>query len=426
VIAARLPYMSRPHAAIELRAWTLLAIPNGLVGGAVTGVVVTALYADAAPPWVLAFAVGLVTGAGPLANVSSLVWSRWSRGRDTVTALVTLMSLFAATLLAVAAAPAGAGGLALLVMAVVGARVVWCGVQTLRAVIWRANFSRLARTAFAARAQVVVALISAVAAAAAGVALDREPGLFRAIYAAAAAVTVIAVAVFRRMRIRRQWQLTPAATASPGAGPRIAAWAVLCEDRAYRAYLGWLFVLGSGTLMGTAPLILVLAQQLAVPKLTQVGLTASLPLLMIPLTTPFWARLLGRRHAITYRAVNSAVFVAAAATALAGAVGGSLTVLWAAAALQGGASAGGMLVWALAHNDFAPAGRSADYLGLHVTLAGIRGLAAPLIGAGLYSWLESRAPGLGRWSLAAPLLLVSIGALGFARLRGQTPPQPGA
>jgi hypothetical protein len=120
------------------------------------------------------------------------------------------------------------------------------------------------------------------------------------------------------------------------------------------------------------------------------------------------------------------VFVVAAATTLAGAISGSLPILWVAAALQGSASAGGMLVWALAHNDFAPAGRSADYLGLHVTLAGIRGLAAPLIGAALYSGLEAFTPGLGRWSLVAPLVLVSVGALGFSRLRSQAPSQPGA
>ena len=87
-----------------------------------------------------------------------------------------------------------------------------------------------------------------------------------------------------------------------------------------------------------------------------------------------------------------------------------------AAALQGSAFAGGMLVWALAHNDFAPPGRTAEYLGIHVTLAGIRGLAAPLAGATLYSGIEALAPGHGAWALAAPLALVSLGALGFGRL----------
>jgi MFS family permease len=411
--------MSRPHAAIELRSWALLAVPNGLIAGAVVGVIVTALYGGTAPPWALAVAVGLVTGAGPLANVSSLVWSEWSRGRDRVAALLTLKGLFAVSLIAVAAAPISTVGLGLLVGAVVTARTIWCGIITIRAVIWRANFARHARTAFVARTQVVVALISATAGAAAGFVLDREPAAFRWIYAGAAILALAGLASFSRMRIRGQRRFceTERRTASHPALRLGTIWQILREDRDYREYLVWLFVLGSGTLMATAPLILVLAQQLGVPEFTQVLITASLPLLMIPLTTPFWARLLARRHAITYRAINGYLFVIAAATALAGATTASLPLLWLAAGLQGAAAAGGMLVWALAHNDFAPAGRSTEYLGLHVTLAGIRGLLAPLVGAGLYSWLESRQPGLGSWALAAPLVLVAAGAIGFTRLR---------
>jgi hypothetical protein len=411
--------MSRPHAAIELRAWALLAVPNGLVAGAVVGVVVTALFSATVPSWALALGVGLVTGAGPLANVSSLLWSRWSRGRDKIGSLLVLQGLFAAALFAVALAPVSVLGLIVLVAAVIAARVAWCGVITLRAVVWRANFGRYARTAFVARSQVVVALVSAAVAAGAGLVLDREPEAFRWIYLAAGGVAIVGLAVFSRMRIRRHRQLRAAEQAAARQDTAImhSVWQILSGDEDYRRYLAWLFVLGSGTLMGTAPLILVLAQQFELPKLTQVLLTASVPTLMIPLTTPLWARLLAREHAIKYRATNSYACVAAAATALAGATSGWIPLLWLAAALQGSAFAGGMLVWALAHNDFAPAGHSAEYLGIHVTLAGVRGLLAPLLGAGLYSGLEAVAPGLGPWSLAAPLALVALGALGFTRLK---------
>lgn len=416
--ARPLPYMSRPHAAIELRAWALHAIPNGLVAGAVAGVIVTALYSGTVPDWALALAVGLVTGAGPLANVSSLGWSHWSRGRDKIRLLLLLQALFAAALLAVASAPLDAPGLAILVAAIITARVIWCGVITIRAVVWRANFTRHARTVFVARSQVVVALVSAAVGAGAGLLLDRNAGAFRWIYLAAAAVALAGLAVFSRMRMRRHRQLRAAEQLmAPGGAVLVrGVMQILHEDPEYRRYLFWLFVLGSGTLMGTAPLILVLAQQFEVSRLTQVMLTSSVPMLMIPLTTPPWARRLAREHAIKYRATNSYACVVAAAVALAGATTGSLALLWIAAALQGSAFAGGMLVWALAHNDFAPPGRTADYLGIHVTLAGARGLLAPLAGAALYTGIEALAPGHGAWALTAPLVLVVLGALGFRRL----------
>lgn len=424
MITARLPYMSRPHAVIELRAWALLAVPNGLLAGAVSGVLVTAVFSGIAPDWALALCVGLVTGAGPLANVSSLAWSHWSRGRDKIAALVWLMGTFAAALVAIAVVPVDTVGLGLMVASVIVSRILWCGIITVRAEIWRANFTRLARTAFVARSQVVVAVIGALIAAGAGYALDLDADRFRWLYSAAAILAVCGIAAFGRMRMRRQRQLLAAERHALSLAPFSirALFAPLTQDREYRRFLGWLFVLGSGTLMGTAPLILILGQQLAVPRLTQVLITASVPTLMIPLTTPLWAKLLARQHAITYRAMTSYVFVAAAVAALAGATSGWLPLLWLTAVLHGAGYAGGLLGWSLAHNDFAPPSLSTEYLGVHVTLAGVRGLVAPLLGAGTYSALELWQPGLGRWSLAVPLVLVTAGAIGFTRLMRRLAP----
>jgi len=417
MITTRLPFLARPHAAVELRAWSILAIPNGLISGAVTGVLVSALFAPTVPAWALALAVGAVTGAGPLANVSSLAWSQWSRGRDKIRALMLLLGLLAAALATIAVLPLSGPGLGLFVAAVIAARILWCGVVTLRAIVWRANLDRYARTAFVARAQIIVAIVMAGVGAGVGWLLDLAPGTFRWLYVVAALGTLAGLALFRHVRMRRQRQHLRSEQRGGVAWDLRAIGRILVADASYRRYLSCLFVLGSGTLMSTAPMILILAEQLHASRLAQVTMTASIPMLMIPLTTPLWARLLARRHAIDYRLWNSVVFVAAAIAALAGATGAYLPLLWLAAVLQGIAAAGGMLGWSLAHNDFAPPERGADYLGLHVSLAGIRGLLAPLFGVLLYGGLESVRPGLGSWSLLAPLVLVAAGAAGFARLK---------
>ena len=74
-----------------------------------------------------------------------------------------------------------------------------------------------------------------------------------------------------------------------------------------------------------------------------------------------------------------------------------------------------MLGWNLGHNDFAPEERVADYLGLHVSLTGLRGLAAPLIGVWFYGLLETLDPGLGRFALLLPLTLTTAGSIAFWR-----------
>ena len=90
-------------------------------------------------------------------------------------------------------------------------------------------------------------------------------------------------------------------------------------------------------------------------------------------------------------------------------------MLWISALVLGVGIGGGMLGWNLGHNDFAPEERVADYLGLHVSLTGLRGLAAPLIGVWFYHALESFGPGLGSYALLLPLTLTTIGTFGFRR-----------
>jgi hypothetical protein len=175
-------------------------------------------------------------------------------------------------------------------------------------------------------------------------------------------------------------------------------------------------VLGSGTMMLTAPLILVLTNTLGADRFTQILISTAIPTLLMPITTPLWARSLDSRHVVTFRVINSCVFVVANAALLAGAVLGWLPLLWGGAVLLGVAQGGSVLSWSLGHNDFAGDTQVAEYVGLHVTLTGIRGLFAPLLGVAAYFGLEHQQPGGGVWALAFPLLLTLAGTAGFFRL----------
>jgi hypothetical protein len=56
-------------------------------------------------------------------------------------------------------------------------------------------------------------------------------------------------------------------------------------------------------------------------------------------------------------------------------------------------------------------------MGVHVTLTGVRGAIGPPAGILIYQWLEYWRPGAGVYSLALPLLFVTIGAMGFSHMR---------
>ena len=81
------------------------------------------------------------------------------------------------------------------------------------------------------------------------------------------------------------------------------------------------------------------------------------------------------------------------------------------------AYAGSNLGWNLGHNDFASVGRAQHYMGVHVTLTGVRGAIGPPAGILIYQWLESLRPGPGVYSLVLPLIFVTAGAFGFSHMR---------
>ena len=83
----------------------------------------------------------------------------------------------------------------------------------------------------------------------------------------------------------------------------------------------------------------------------------------------------------------------------------------------GAAQAGANLGWNLGHNDFGSPGRTQHYMGVHVSLTGLRGGLAPPLGVLAYMGPERAWPGSGEYALVLPVALTTAGALGFDRMR---------
>jgi hypothetical protein len=92
-------------------------------------------------------------------------------------------------------------------------------------------------------------------------------------------------------------------------------------------------------------------------------------------------------------------------------------LVWPGAFLYGVSLAASSLGWSLGHNDFAPRGEETRYMALHVSLTGLRGLAAPTLGVFAYHALERLWPGTGAWAVLMPLALVVLGAAQFTAQR---------
>ena len=403
----------------EILPWGLLGLALGLVEGATAAVLVKQHFAGAASVFGVNIAVALVSGAPAFSNVLSFVWANVAHGRARVQLMVALQAAFALLVGSVAFGSRAASGLVLTVGSIIAARVVWAGILTVRAAVWTANYPRRVLARITGRIVIVNSIAVAISAALVGWALEARAIDARWLYGMGALAGLLGAWLYRAMRVRREFQLL-AAEAATGASREPFSLRMLTQilkgDPAYREYMLWMGIFGGGNLMLTAQLVLLFSEQLHLTSALQIGLLAVVPLITQPLFMPWWARLFDGSHVVRYRSRQGWALVLACCTLCLGVFTRSLVLLWAGAVLLGAANAGANLGWNLGHNDFASIGRAQHYMGVHVTLTGLRGGIAPPLGVLAYMGLEYWHHGAGRYALVLPVALTTAGALGFSRM----------
>ncbi|MCC7461487.1 MAG: MFS transporter [Gammaproteobacteria bacterium] len=404
----------------EVLPWALLGFTLGLVEGATVAVLVKKGYSGAAPRSAVNFAVAAVSGAPALANIVSFAWANLAHGRARVGVLATIQAAFAVAVGLIALAPQGSGGLLLTILAVIVARLLWTGVLTVRASVWTANYPRHVMARVTGRMVMVGAFGVAWVALLAGWALDRGTAYARWLYVLAGLLGLLAAARYRAVRVRREFRLL-AAEAGEGASGGAFSLGMLREilhaDPGFRRYMFWMGMYGSGNLMISGLLVVLFTDRLGMSGMQQIMVLTVVPLALMPLFLPWWARLFDRGHIIEYRARQCWILVAGTAVMTIALITRTAALVWVGAALIGSAMAGANLGWNLGHNDFAPLGRVQHYMGVHVTLTGVRGLIAPPAGMLCHELLERWRPGAGVYALLIPLGMVTSGAFGFAAMR---------
>ena len=425
-------YPARPSALAEgifrreIVPWALLGFALGLVEGATAAVLVKQHFTGAAPAFAVNLAVALVSGAPAFSNVLSFVWANVAHGRPRVQLLVALQAAFALLVGCVSFASRAAGGLVLTVLSVVAARALWAGILTIRAAVWSTNYPRNVLARITGRLVIVNSNAVACSAALVGWALERSVVDARWLYGGGALAGLLGAWLYRAMRVRRQFRLLAEEAASGGRSEPFSLrmlTQILKEDSTYREYMLWMGIFGGGTLMLTAQLVLLFSERLHLTSGMQIALLAVVPLITQPIFLPWWARLFDGSHVVRYRSRQGWAIVLASAVMCAGVFSAWQPLLWVGAVLLGAAQAGANLGWNLGHNDFASVGRAQHYMGVHVTLTGVRGGVAPPLGVLLYMGLEASHPGAGEFALLLPLAMTLAGALGFNRMRRQADAQ---
>ncbi len=399
------------------------SVGPALLEGGFIGVIADKLYH--VHPAVLA----LVTAAPMFGNLSSSFWARRAHGHRRVPFATLLMAGFAACVAVVALVPEGAAGAWLLIGALIAARLLLGGIVTLRSVVWTLNYPRDSRGRVTARLGVVSTLAMAATAWIGSQVLDQSPESFRIVYAAGAVLAALGVYAFSRVPVVGEPDHLHAERESAGVErERGGVIAVLRDDGDFARFMGWQMLLGFAAMMTEAPLLYLVSREMSASYAESIGIMITIPFALSVVAIPFWASYLDRVHVSSFRSVHSWVFALAQTLLWVGALWHSLWILALARVVNGAARSGGGLAWNIGHNDFAPSARAGLYMGVHVTLTGLRGSIAPFLGMALYLGWNARAipftglelpawSGLGDTLLILSAVLSGIAALGFRSLK---------
>ncbi len=410
-------------------------IAAALMEGGFVGVVADKIFH--AHPGVIA----VISAAPMFGNLSSFVWARLAQGRRKVPFIVGLQAVFVALVAAITLVPERPDGVWLLVASMIAARLVLGGIITVRSVVWTLNYPRASRGRVTSRLGLLAVFTMAATSLAGSFVLDADPSAFHLLYGVGALLGTAGVLAFSRvplvgedaqLELERRASRPGAAAGDDGAAaPRArGVLDVLRRDPLYARYLSWQFLLGISNMMVEAPLIYLVSRELQASYAESIAITMVIPLGLTVVSLPVWAAYLDRVHISEFRSRHSWLFVAAQLALWVSALHGSLLLIGASRVIVGLAHGGGMLAWQLGHNDFADQEHVGLYMGIHVTLTGLRGAFAPFLGMLFYvGWSPVALPGLGVALpgfagvgisvLLAASALSTVASLGFVALHRQ-------
>jgi hypothetical protein len=419
----RVPAISRRNYIRELTAAPFLPF---LVAGVEVGVITVLVRktfegVPGVTPRELNIVVAVLGAVGALANISSFVWARASHGRPKVPFITGILISIMIPVVLVAVSPISAPGLYMVAGAVIIARMIWAGFVTVRSTVWRVNYARDVRARVTGRVAMVQVLSLGLLGAGLGAAMDYNPASFRILLPVGCAIGGIGIFLWSRVRVRggnlllREERDNSSADDAPSFNP-VSMVRILRGDSLFASYMLCMFLLGLGNLMIPPISAIAVVEVFDVKYSGGILITQTIPLVLMPVSIPLWARLLDHVHVVKFRSIHAWAFIAAIALMLVGYRLEMMSLLYVAAVVQGLAFGGGVLAWNLGHMDFAPPHKASQYMAVHVTLTGVRGLIAPFLAVAVYESLNTWRDGAGTWVYALCLAIGFCGATGFVIL----------
>ena len=280
-------------------------------------------------------------------------------------------------------------------------------ILNVRSGLWHSNYPAKVRGQIFSRRFIIVTAATAASAALAGRALDAWPWAYRLVYPLGAACAIASAASYSRIRIRREARMLRASHARPF--HLLEGFRLLAEDRPYGRFMAWQMLSGCAVLMNFSTITLMLVDVFGASYTDGINALTVVPMLTALAAAPLFGRLFDTVGITQFRAAGAALWASSRAVLFAAFLTRSWTCVLVAAAIQGIARATGGLAFTIGHTHFAQPHRSQVYMGIHMTLQGLRGMIMPFVGVWLY-----RLGGVGINVLWIGAAVQFIAAVGFA------------
>jgi hypothetical protein len=324
--------------------------------------------------------------------------------------------------LAGAASPTS-GGAVWFVAHMAAAQIFLAGVVTVRSAVWKLNYPREFRGQITARIQRIRSIGSVTAVLIAGGMLDHDPHSYRLIFPIAALFGLWGVRLSTFIRVRGERPGAAGLRQASGEGRSRGGWTepfalssllspaqvlgqmvrVLREDRRFARYCVAQSLTGISNHMTIAVAVAIVTQRLDPGNewgfWMSTALVTALPHLAMLGSIGRWGRMFDAVGVLRFRVINVCCWGAGVLFGLGGALvlegadrlgAASFPLAVLLFAFRGVANGlgqgGGALAWNLGHLDFTEDDRAEIYMGIHVSLTGLRGLIAPFVG--MWLWRE--------------------------------------
>ena len=389
-----IPVMSRPTFRYDLLSSLFGALGHGtLIIPLVTQFARKGLFA---PKWIVA----LLIAQSCLGNLLNSFFAQDMARRRRVPVVVTCRVGMALFMLCIATLPrqAGLAGsfAALLVAPYLMASVIF----NIQNITRHSNYPDSVRGRIYSRLMVINFVGLAISAGLGGYALDKLAWGHSLVFACGAVMMVVSAAFYSRIRIRRERAMIRNGLAQPF--NLLAGFKLLFEDRKYGLYMFWQMVFGTANNMTWPVMTLIMTDYLKVSYSKGISALTIIPMLMALLMAPLAGRLFDHIRFGSYRMLNSGMWAAAKVLLFLGAYLESWPIVIAAAIAQGMGMSTGSIAFSLGHTYYSTPERSHDYLGINLSLQGIRGVIGPFVGV-----LLLNAIGISVLPLAAGIMLIA-------------------